>query len=147
MLRGLLFLALTAITAQAGFSKLEAISLIETGNNDRAIGSAGEVSRYQIMPAVWRSYSRSRAYQNTALATRVANQHLIFLENFYRQRTGREPSDFDRYVMWNAGPNYYARRGFSPLRVHRSIRERANRFVNLREMKPQPGGGMFALVP
>ncbi|HXG49204.1 MAG TPA: hypothetical protein VNO52_16390, partial [Methylomirabilota bacterium] len=61
----LLILLLTAfIPAQAravGFSLLEALSLIESGNNDRAIGRAGEVSRYQILPTVWRRYSHSAA--------------------------------------------------------------------------------------
>ena len=31
-----------------------ALGMIETGNRDDEIGGAGEVSRYQIMPSVWR---------------------------------------------------------------------------------------------
>ena len=31
-----------------------ALGMIESGNNDRGIGRAGEVSRFQIHPAVWR---------------------------------------------------------------------------------------------
>src|SRR6185503_4148792 len=147
MLRGLLVLALSAITAQAGLSKLEAISMIESGNNDSAIGGAGEVSRYQIMPVVWRSYTQSRAYQNASVSTQIATKHLAYLETFFKERTGREPSDFDRYVLWNAGPVYYSKVGFSQRRVHPTIRERADRFVNLRQMQLDRTAGMLAFVP
>jgi hypothetical protein len=129
-----LFLIMSAWCAQAGLSKLDAISMIETGNNDRVIGRLGEVSRYQIMPRVWKAYTRSWNYRNPNLAALVAEKHLTFLEDGFREQAGREPTDFDRYVMWNAGLTYYARKGFSPDRVHRVIRERANRYVNLRHM-------------
>jgi hypothetical protein len=39
--------------------------------------------------------------------------------------------------MWNAGVSYYKRVGFNERRVHPIIRERAGRFVNLREMPQQ----------
>lgn len=148
MYKALLLLALTLTSAQAGLSQLEAISMIESGNNDRAIGGAGEVSRYQIMPRVWRSYTSSRAYQNAEVATRIAQKHLEYLEGVFRSRTGREPTDFDRYVLWNAGPTYYNRIGFSKRRVHPVIGERATRFVNLREMRdpiPSKASGILAI--
>ena len=131
-------LVLGVLSADARLSKLEAISMIESGNNDRAIGGAGEVSRYQIMPRVWRRYSASTEYANSDLSTRVAEQHLAYLESTFQSQTGRQPTDFDRYVLWNAGPVYYARIGFSAGRVHPIIRERAGRFVNLRQMEEQP---------
>ncbi len=133
----ILGLGLGAGAAQA-LSKLEAISMIETGNNDTAVGGAGEVSRYQIMPKVWRQFTDSRAYRNTELSTWVAGQYLAWLEGNFRRQAGREASDFDRYVLWNAGLAYYERVGFSAKRVHPVIRERAARFVNLREMKAHP---------
>jgi len=146
MFRGLLILALSAVCAHAGLSKLEALSMIESGDDDRAVGNAGEVSRYQIMPHVWRSYTSSRAYQNAAVSRQIAEKHLVYLEGFFRAKTGREPTDFDRYVLWNAGPTYYNRIGFRAEKVHRTIRERAGRFVNLREMNNhQHHQGMFAL--
>ena len=121
--------------------------MIESGNNDSAIGGAGEVSRYQIMPVVWRSYTQSRAYQNASVSTQIATKHLAYLETFFKERTGREPSDFDRYVLWNAGPVYYSKVGFSQRRVHPTIRERADRFVNLRQMQLDRRAGMLAFVP
>ena len=146
MHRGILVLLVSIACAQAGLSELEAISMIESGNNDRAIGGAGEVSRYQIMPRVWKTYTSSRAYQNTEVSRKIAQKHLAYLESLFQNKTGRPPSDFDRYVLWNAGPTYYARVGFAAARVHPVIRERARRYVNLREMPdPEPPQGMLAV--
>lgn len=122
--------------------------MIESGNNDRAVGGAGEVSRYQIMPRVWRGYTSSRAYQNSEISKLIARKHLTYLEEVFKTRTGRDPTDFDRYVLWNAGPTYYNRIGFAKRRVHPVIRERALRFVNLREMQdptPASSNGILAI--
>ena len=135
MRRGVLILVLSGLSAQAGLNKIEAIGMIESGNNDYAIGDAGEISRYQIKPRVWQHYSPSRAYRSVEVSKVVAEQYLTALEDQFRKRAGREPSDFDRYVLWNAGPSYYARIRYSAARVHPIIRERANRFANLCEMK------------
>jgi hypothetical protein len=124
--------------APAALSRLDAISQIESGDNDRAVGDAGEVSRFQILPRVWRHYSMSRVYANPGLARHIAQQHLAHLETTFRMRAGREASDFDCYVLWNGGPTYYAKIGFRPERVHRIIQERARRFVNLRVMESEP---------
>lgn len=121
--------------ARAGLSPLEAISMIESGNNDTAVGPAGEVSRYQIRPRVWRQLSESNAYGDTAVASSVAQQHLDWLYKFYKERTGRVADDFDLYVMWNAGADYYRRAGFARDKVHAKIRGRAERYVNLRQMR------------
>jgi 3-hydroxy-3-methylglutaryl CoA synthase len=146
MSKAILILLLCAVSSKAGLSKLEAISMLETANNDFVIGSAGEVSRFQIMPAVWRRYSSANAYHNVELASRVAAQHLAVLETTFRARTGREPSDFDRYVLWNAGETYYAKKGFSAAKVHPVIRERARRFVNLRTMTQEVKPALLAMA-
>ena len=124
----------TALAAQAGMSKLEAISMIETGNNDRAVGRAGEVSRYQIKPSVWKRYSASRNYHDHRLSAWVAAQYLEQLEASFLRQAGRPPTDFDRYVLWNGGPSYYQRLGYASHRVHPTIRKRAARFANLRAL-------------
>ncbi len=128
-------LLLSMMAAQAGLSKLDAISMIESGNNDFAIGGAGEVSRYQIKPRVWRSYTDREAYENQKLSGWVAGQYLSFLESAFEKGAGHPPTDFDLYVLWNAGLAYYKRIGFSSHRVLPVIRERAQRFVNLRQMR------------
>jgi len=134
MSKAILILLVCVASCQAGLSKLEAIAMIETGNNDFVIGSAGEVSRYQIMPHIWGRYSSAKTYHNVELSSRVAGQHLAVLEKAFQARTGRQATDFDRYVLWNAGETYYAKKGFSATRVNAVIRDRATRFVNLRTM-------------
>lgn len=127
----LLLIVLSVASVQAGDSRIAALSLIESGNDDAAVGGAGEVSRYQIKPWIWRKYSPSSSYADRRISTRVAEQHLADLVERFRRGARREPSDFDLYVLWNAGPTYYARIGFTPSRVHPIIRERAVRYVNL----------------
>lgn len=127
---------LTAAGAQAELSRLEALSLIESGDNDAAVGRAGEVSRFQILPRVWSHYSGSRAFRNVKVSTGVATTHLRELTRWFQQRTGRAASDFDLYVLWNAGPTYYHRIGFKASRVNRVISERARRYATLRATTP-----------
>lgn len=134
-----LFLAGGVLSARAGLSRLDALAMIETGNNDAAIGRAGEISRYQIKPRVWRAYAPgSSSWHDVGVSRQVAQQYLSHLQDLFRQRTGREASDFDLYVLWNAGPAYYARRDYSVHRVGTTVRERAQRYVNLRHMQQAP---------
>lgn len=111
-----------------------ALSMIETGINDHEVGRAGEVSRYQIMPSVWRHYSGSHAYSNPQVSLQVARQHWATLYDSFTQRAHREPTDFDMYVLWNTRYGYYAKCGFSPRRLQAVVRDRAQRFVNLVEL-------------
>jgi len=108
-----------------------ALGMIESGNDDRGIGKAGEVSRYQIHPAVWKLYSESRDYQNHEVSLLVARQHWTYLTNYFREKTGRTPTPFDMYVLWNTKFGHYAKLGFNPTRLNRVVQDRAERFVNL----------------
>ncbi len=108
-----------------------ALGMIETGNDDQEVGSLGEVSRYQIMPSVWSQYSSSRRYHDLETSTEVARQHWTALHDGFKQQAHREPTDFDMYVLWNTRYGYYARHGFKPAHLDPSIRDRAQRFVNL----------------
>jgi len=110
-----------------------ALGMIETGNHDGEIGGAGEVSRYQIMPSVWRRYSDSQSYRDPDVSLEVAQQHWTALYNAFKQQTHREPTDFDMYVLWNTHYGYYARLGFDPARLGPIVRGRAQRYVNLVE--------------
>jgi hypothetical protein len=111
--------------------RLFALGMIETGNKDGEVGKAGEVSRYQILPTVWKAYSHRADYRNTQAAIEVARQHWAKLAAYFLDKTGRQPSDFDMYVMWNTRFGYYSRRGFSASRLGTVVRDRAQRFVNL----------------
>ena len=133
MCKIILVMALTVATAQAGSTRLAALGMLESGDDDTAVGAVGEVSRYQIKPWIWRQYSTCEEYQNRELSTQVAGQHLAELQRIFRKRAKREPDDFDLYVLWNAGPTYYGRIGFDQTRVHPVVRERARRYANLRD--------------
>jgi hypothetical protein len=130
-MRKTIVLTLLSAASASGMSKLDALSMIESADNDSAVGQAGEVSRFQIKPHIWRQYSPNPGYGNSALARVVARRFLADLEADFRRRARREPNDFDRYVLWNAGAAYYARVGYSRARVNRVVRERADRFANL----------------
>lgn len=111
--------------------RLFALGMIESGNDDRGIGPGGEVSRYQIQPAVWKMYSGSRDYQVHELSRSVASLHWNYLATYFRERTGRDPTDFDMYILWNTRMGYYASKGFDQQLVSPTVRDRARRFVNL----------------
>jgi hypothetical protein len=108
-----------------------ALGMIETGNRDHKIGGAGEVSRYQIMPSVWKHYSDSRSYQNPDTSLEVAQQHWTANYARFKQQAHRAPTDFDMYVLWNTRYGYYAKHGFQPERLDPVIRDHAQRFVQL----------------
>ena len=113
--------------------RLFALGAIETGNNDNEIGQAGEVSRYQIMPSVWKHYNHSSYYDDPQVSRTVAQQHWSSLRASFMKKTGREPDNFDMYVLWNTCYGYYASRSFQPGRLDPAVRDRAQRFVNLVE--------------
>jgi hypothetical protein len=108
-----------------------ALGMIETGNRDNEIGGAGEISRYQIKPAVWKQYSQSENYEDPAVASLVAKQHWTVLYANFKKQTHREPTDFDMYVLWNTGFGYYAAKGFDSDHLNAVVRDRAQRFANL----------------
>jgi hypothetical protein len=108
-----------------------ALGMIETGNRDDEIGGAGEVSRYQIMPAVWRQYSQSVNYRNPDVSLAVAQKYWGRLYTRFVQHAHRQPTDFDMYVLWNTHYGYYARKGFDPDRLSTAVRDRAQRYANL----------------
>ena len=132
----ILALLLTAVGANAQLSRLEALSMIESGDNDAAIGRAGEVSRFQIKPSIWAHYSGSRAFRDCRVAGDVAARHLAELTTWFQNRAGRPASDYDVYVLWNAGPTYYTKVGFKTSRVHPVVCERASRYARLRSSIP-----------
>ena len=113
--------------------RLFALSQIETGGDDKEIGRRGEVSRYQIMPSVWRHYSDSQSYRDPETSSLVAQQHWTALYKAFKEQAHREPTDFDMYVLWNTHYGFYAKHGFDPERLGVTVRDRAQRYVNLIE--------------
>jgi hypothetical protein len=101
-----------------------ALSQIESGDNDHAIGRQGEVSRYQIMPKVWRRYASAKADwrkpADSLLVARIAMRDRLLA---FERRFHRAPTDLEFYVLWNA-PSQIGR-------PSRCVINRAKRFQNL----------------
>lgn len=101
-----------------------ALSQIETRDNDNAIGAAGEISRFQIKPNLWRRYARTDAdWKNPQQALTTAQELMKERCAVFQRSYNRSPSDFEFYVLWNA-PSQIER----PCKV---VRERAERFSRL----------------
>ena len=113
--------------------RLGALSMLETGNNDRMVGRAGEISRYQILKAEWRSVTNSTRWTDPAVAKAVTLQLLDRRVNQFRARHGREPSDFEFYVLWNAPAHVLVR-----TQVSKVVAERAQRYANLCSIPSAP---------
>lgn len=105
--------------------RLAALSEIESGNNDFAQGRAGEVSRYQITPAVWTKYSREPISQATnrwtaeLVAYRILEARIIHFQRLFH----KEQSEQQVYLLWSRPA-----RVWHPTKVEA---ERAQRFANL----------------
>jgi hypothetical protein len=101
-----------------------ALSQIESGDDDRAVGSAGEISRYQIKPGLWRRYAPANAdWTNPANALSVARQAMQERCAAFERAMHRPPTDTEFYILWNA-PAQIERPG-------KAVLYRAKRFCNL----------------
>jgi hypothetical protein len=114
----LLLLIIMAMKAMA-LDRWTALGLVESGGNDQIIGRAGEVSRYQIRPELWEGGDPLDTRTALANARQIMDARVAVFERSH----GRQPDDFEFYVLWNA-----------PAQIdhpHRAVAARARRFVNL----------------
>ena len=116
-----------AAPAQA-LDRWGALSLIESGDNDKATGPNGEVSRYQIQRAVWQRYASTNAdWTKPEDALVVAKAIMKERCDAFEKSHGRPPTDFEFYVLWNAPKQVEA--------PSQAVTRRAKRFCNLLEVK------------
>ncbi len=111
--------ALGVVSSASGMDRWKALSMLETGDNDYAVGRCGEISRFQIRPQLWPGGNP----QNTKAALMVARSIMQARVGRFEQTHGRSPNDFEFYVLWNA-----------PAEVDHPVScvvERAQRYVNL----------------
>ena len=107
--------------------RLSALSMLETGNDDQAVGSAGEISRFQVKKAEWRSVTSSVNYSDFETARRVMVQLMDKRIKAFSERFGRTPTDFEFYALWNAPSQALSGR------ISSKVAERCRRFANLCE--------------
>jgi hypothetical protein len=124
-LRYALLLLLTCFCFRgSAFDRWAALSQIESGDNDKAVGRLGEISRYQILPDVWASFAPQNANcENPKDALTVAKVAMKKRCADFEKTFHRAPTDFEFYVLWNA-----------PAQIRQpgaAVSERANRFCNL----------------
>ena len=112
-----------------GLDRLSALSMIESGDNDRMVGRAGEISRYQIMKGEWRSVTNSNRFTDPKVSEvvtrKLIEKRVAAFQSIYR----RNPTDFEFYGLWNAPAQVY--RG----RVSPVVAERCRRFANLCQLE------------
>lgn len=117
------------------FPLTRALAMIETGCKDIAIGRAGERSRYQIKRIVWEQYKPHLCFtkyaKDRSIATDVALTHMDWLRKAFIQKTKREPSLHDMYVLWNKGLYGYSSIKFKFEKLNPKMRDKATRFANL----------------
>ena len=113
--------ALGVVVSASGMNRWEALSMLETGNDDSAIGRCGEISRFQIRAELWPGGNP----QNAQAALGVARNIMQARVQRFVQTHGRSPTNFEFYVLWNA-----------PAEIDHPVpcvAERARRFANLVE--------------
>jgi hypothetical protein len=120
---------------------LASLSAIETGAKTKSqekadfkVGAAGEISRYQILPSVWRDHNYSASRISWIPETNATNPDSSFLmaeriissrATRFKQVKGRDPSPFEIYVLWHRPQEAYSGR------IKARTKERAGRFENL----------------
>lgn len=118
---------------------LKAISMVESGEDDNAVGPCGAVGRYQMLPATWRLHSDwpIDSAKNYSMATAVALTHLKWLRKTMEVDRGF-PADYrDIACAWLRGPSWYKRTEGNHRMVVRM--EYAARVMNLfNELKTKP---------
>ena len=110
-----------------GMDRLSALSMLETGNDDQAVGSAGEISRFQVKKAEWKTVTNSANYSDSETARKVMIQLMDKRIHAFQEHYGRLPTDFEFYALWNAPSQ--ALNG----RISRKVASRCERFANLCE--------------
>jgi hypothetical protein len=101
-----------------------ALSQIESGDDDRAVGAAGEISRFQIKPEIWQRFASNDAeWTNPANALSVARLVMQERSAAFERSVHRPATDSEFYILWNA-PGQIQRPG-------KAVLDRAERFCNL----------------
>src|SRR5476649_2329270 len=86
-----------AATASA-MDRWSALSMIESGDDDRAIGPGGEISRFQIRREFWPGGNPQDLHIALAVAKSIMQSRLDEFQKSHQ----RAATDFEFYVLWNA---------------------------------------------
>lgn len=84
--------------------RFDALSQIESRNNDYAVGRQQEVSRFQILPAYWALANGGNKAVNPTdpAAARAAVDRIMRGRcRAFEARYHRGPTDFEYYILWH----------------------------------------------
>jgi hypothetical protein len=118
-----LFMLVSALLGSAvavpAMDRWAALSMIESGDEDRAVGPGGEISRFQIRPELWPGGN----VQDKQVALNAAKEIMEPRLAAFQQSHKRAATDFEFYVLWNAP--------WQADHPSKAVTERARRFANL----------------
>ncbi len=139
----LLVLAWSAFPLPA-MDRFDALSQIESHDNDRAIGLQREVSRYQMLPEFW---ARTRAGNSRtsviarptdpATAKNVARWIMQTRCSAFETRYHHAPDDFEFYILWHRPACYIGRAVPRPITAIEA--DRGRRFASLCQCRENGG--------
>ena len=110
---------------------LTALGEIESGNDDLAIGAAGEITRYQILPNIWKLYDPDMSRTSDVnYAGEITVKILQHRHGKFTEAMKRQPNTKELYALWNA-PGIFANIGYDYDRLPAIIKDRCERFGNL----------------
>ena len=107
----------------SAMDRWSALSMLESGDDDHALGPRGEISRFQIRRELWPGGNPQDLCDALCAAQAIMQARLDVFQKIHR----RVPTDFEFYVLWNA-----------PCQADHpsaTVTERARRFVNLVQLK------------
>jgi len=118
---------------------IKALAMIESGDRGSVIGKKGEVSRYQIMPSVWKSINLHpysvHFWTPTSTSAQVAYIHMSNYSAVLGNKYNRRPTAAEFYCAWNLGiTKFGGKYKFEVDKCPLSVRNRAYRFRNLVEL-------------
>jgi len=112
---------------------LAAIAMVESGNNDRAVGKAHEISRYQIKPQIWQQYGllRKQDYTNPFVAEQIALKHARHLQHVMPSFAANSVTHMA--AAWNYGPTNMRIAGYQLTNLPPSVISYSERVQNVYE--------------
>jgi hypothetical protein len=118
-----ILLSMVAVRLHA-LDRFDALSMIESGDNDRAHGPDGELSRYQFSPGLIAEFQiDATRLDDPAYARQQAIKVMNLRCSGFEHQFHRAPTDVEFYLLWHR-PNHVEHPTGLEL-------ERAQRFANL----------------
>jgi hypothetical protein len=133
----LLIAGFLSLTAKASY--IDALGEFETGAKgnhlqkaDFKVGKHKEVSRYQILPRIWKIYAKKYDPKNPEIARTITIRILNERINLFYSKTGRVPQPEEIYALWNAPTNLF-KANYNFRLLSKVVKERSLRYKNLYE--------------